>query len=120
MRIMIVDDEIILAKLLAESLSRQGHQAIAAASGPEALSVLRQNALDAVFLDIVMPRMNGIEVLRRIRKTHPALPVVIVTGNASPEDLKEVRRLGVTDVVEKPFGLNNLTQALAGLAAKSA
>jgi CheY-like chemotaxis protein len=46
--------------------------------------------------------------------------VVIVTGNASPEDLKEVRRLGVTDVVEKPFGLNNLTQALAGLAAKSA
>lgn len=120
MRIMIVDDEIIVAKMLAECVSRQGHQAIAAASGSEALSVLRQNALDAVFLDIVMPRMNGIEVLRRIRKTHPALPVVIVTGNASAEEIKEVRRMGVTDIVEKPFGLRNLTEALAGLAAKSA
>lgn len=117
MRIMIIDEEITVAQMLAESVNRQGHQAIAAGSGPEGLSILHERPPDAVFLDIVMPRVGGLEVLRRIRQTYPALPVVIITGNASAEEIEEAQRLGVTDIIEKPFGLRNFTHALSSLAA---
>lgn len=120
MRIMIVDDEVYVAKMLAESVSLQGHEVIVAGSGQEGLFLLGQGPVDAVFLDIVMPRVSGIEVLRRIRETQPALPVIVITGNASANEINEARRLGVTDVIEKPFGLRNLTEALETLGAGTA
>lgn len=119
MRIMIVDDEVHVARILAESVRLQGHEAIVANSGPEGLSLLDQRPIDLVFLDIVMPKLSGIEVLRRIRETRPALPVIVITGNASAEEVHEARRLGVTDVIEKPFGLRNLSEALGILETKS-
>ncbi len=112
MKILIVDDEIHVATILAESVRVQGHQAIVAASGEEGLALLDQVHPDAVFLDIVMPEMSGLEVLRRIRATHPALPVVVMTGHASPAQIDEARRLGVTDCVMKPLVLNQLNDAL--------
>ena len=117
MRIMIVDDEIQVAEMLAESVTRQGHEAIVVSNGLEGLSVINHRSFDAVFLDIVMPKLNGIELLRRIRERHPALPVIVITGNASADEVDEARRLGVTDVIEKPFGLRNFTHALSSLAA---
>ncbi len=118
MRILIVEDGIHVAKLLAESVRLQGHEAIVASSGQEGLLLLTQAVPDAVFLDIVMPNMSGIEVLRRIRETHPALPVIIITGSASFQQIDEARRLGVTEVIEKPFALNQLDQALGSLQAE--
>ena len=118
MRILIVEDAIHVASLLAESVRLQGHEAIVAHSGSEALSLLDQRRPDAVFLDIVMPKVSGIDVLRRIRETHPALPVIVITGNALPWQIAEARRLGVTDVIEKPFALKHLDQALENLQAE--
>lgn len=115
MRILIVDDKLHVAKVLAESVRLQGHEAFVAGSGSEGLSLLSRVRLDAVFLDIVMPKLSGIEVLRRIRETHPALPVIVITGKASAEEIQEARRLGVTGVIEKPFGLRNLHEALGSL-----
>lgn len=115
MRILIVEDDIPVATLLAEAVRLQGHEAIVATTGREALSLLDQRPPDALFLDIVMPEVTGIEILRRIRQTHPALPVIVITGEASSEQIGEARRLGVTDVIEKPFGLKFLGEALRKL-----
>lgn len=119
MKILIVDDEAQVAKVLAESVRLQGHQAFVAVSGAEGLALLDQKRPDAVFLDIVMPGMSGIEVLRRLRTVYPALPVIVITGRASAEEVEEAKRLGVTDCVQKPFVLNQLTQALGRLSAES-
>ena len=115
MRILIVEDDIQVAFLLAESVRLQGHEAMVASSGQEGLSLLDQSCPDGVLLDIVMPKVSGLEVLQRIRMTHPALPVIIITGSASVQQIDEARRLGVTDVLEKPFALKYLKEALGQL-----
>lgn len=115
MRILIVEDDIPVATLLAESVRLQGYEAIVARSGREALSFLDQRLPDVVFLDIIMPDVSGIEVLRRVRQTQPALPVIVITGEASSEQIDEARRLGVTDIIQKPFGLKYLGEALRTL-----
>ena len=115
MKILIVDDEVHVAKVLADSVRLQGHEALVAISGEEGLALLAQKRPDALFLDLVMPGMSGIEVLRRIREVHPALPVVVITGHASTAEIEEAKRLGVTDCVAKPFVLNQLNRALGTL-----
>ena len=117
MKILIIDDEIHVAAMLAEAVSRQGHQATVASDGEEGLVLISQNRPDAVFLDVVLREMNGIDVLRRIRRTDPTLPVILITGHADPDQLAEAQRLGVTDILEKPFLLNQLSSALAFLKA---
>ena len=115
MKILIVDDEIRVANLLAESVKVQGHEAIVAVSGAECLALLEQKCPDAVFLDLVMPEVSGIEVLRRIRATHQSLPVIVITGHASSAQIDEARRLGITDCIQKPFILKHVNDALGSL-----
>ncbi len=118
MKILIVDDEVHVANLLAESVRLQGHETVVATSGAEGLTLVEQAHPDAVFLDIVMPEVGGIEILRRIRQVHPALPVIVITGHASPAQVEEARRLGVTDCIEKPFVLNHVNRALGSIKVK--
>ena len=112
MRILIVDDEALVASLLADALRDQGHEAAVAHHGRLALERLREERYDAVFLDVMMPEMSGLEVLREIRATQPALPVIVITGHGQEHELEEMRRLGVSEIIEKPFILTNLSQAL--------
>ena len=115
MRILIVDDEIVVADLLAEAVKSQGHEATVVNDAQEGLRLLRAQGADAVFLDVYMPEMSGIDFLRMLRRTHPTLPVILITGQARPEDIEAARRLGVVDVVEKPSIIKHLSQALASL-----
>ena len=115
MRILIVDDEIPVANVLADSVTLQGHEAVVALSGAEGLALLEREQPDAVFLDMAMPEMGGIEVLRRIREVYQTLPVIVISGRASPAQLDEAKRLGITDCIEKPSILNNLDHALRHL-----
>jgi len=62
-----------------------------------------------------MPGLSGIELLKEIRRGNPELPIVVVTGWAGSQDLDEVRRLGVTDIVEKPWALKYVDKALRTL-----
>jgi DNA-binding NtrC family response regulator len=112
MDILIVDDEPAVAEVLAKSLSRQGHRATVVHSGEEALRHLQAESPDAMFLDVSMPGMNGLEVLTQVKQTRPALAVVVITGHATPEQIEEVRRLGAIDVIEKPAALTHYHQAL--------
>jgi CheY-like chemotaxis protein len=117
MRILIVDDEPAVAEALADAVKVQGHVPTVARSGAEGLAAIEAQTPEAVFLDLVMPGLSGIELLRTIRQRHPELPIVVVTGRAAPVDLDEVRQLGVTDIVEKPWVLKQLDEALGSLQA---
>jgi DNA-binding response OmpR family regulator len=118
MRILIVDDEPAVADALADAVRLQGHSPAVARSGAEGLAAIEAEVPEAVFLDLVMPGVSGVELLRKIRQRHPELPIVVVTGRAAPIDLSEVRRLGVTDIVEKPWALKQLDEALRSLQAE--
>ena len=113
MVILVIDDQPIVAGALAESLQSAGNQVIIAGGGEEGLAVLEKVRPDAVFLDLVMPGMDGLEVLRRIRERDTGLPVVILSGWVSPEAAERAKQMGVSDVLSKPEALKNLVDALA-------
>jgi len=77
------------------------------------VAYLTRERPDAVVLDIRLPTMNGVAVLRQIRSTDPRLPIIIMTGLATPEEIAEARHLGVTEIIEKPEVLKNFSDALA-------
>ncbi len=112
MKILIIDDEIHVAAMLAAAVIQQGHEVAVANDGEEGLALLSQDPPDAVFLDVMLGELSGIEVLRRVRRTDRNLPIVLITGHAGPDQLAEARRLGVTDILKKPFLLNQRSEAL--------
>ena len=112
-RILVIDDHPEVALLMAEALESEGHEAVIAGSGEEGLQAIDQSPPDAVFLDVVMPGIDGIEVLRRIRAKRPHLPVILVSGTVSATQIATARELGVTDVLRKPAPLNHFAEALA-------
>lgn len=113
MRILLVEDDAPVAEFLAEAFRGEGHQTLVSHSGEEALRILGQEQRpEVVFLDMILPKMNGIEVLERIRLVDRTLPVIIITACPDLDDVKEARRLGVTEVIEKPYVLKHYTDAL--------
>jgi len=118
MNILIVDDEPEVAEVLAKSLNRQGHRTTVVHSGADALKAVNGAAPDAMFLDISMPGMNGLDVLSQLRKTKPSLAVVVITGHATPDEIDEVKRLGAVDVIPKPAALTHYHQAIERLGDK--
>ena len=115
MNILIVDDEPEVAEVLAKSLSRQGHKTSTVNSGQEALSRIEDSNVDAMFLDVSMPGMNGLEVLQEVKRRRPTLAVVVITGHASEHEIDEVRRLGAVDVIAKPAALTHYHRAIERL-----
>jgi len=99
MNIMIVDDEPQVAEVLAKSLARQGHRTTVVHSGEDALRMIGTVTPDALFLDVSMPGINGLEVLAEVRRTRPQLAVVVITGHATPDEVEEVKRLGEVKII---------------------
>ena len=102
-RLLVVDDEQNIRRSLALILGGEGFEVLDAANGEDALSRLESQAVDAVFLDVNLPGIDGLEVLRRLRERDPVLPVVMISGHATIERAVEATRLGAFDFVEKPF-----------------
>ncbi len=103
--ILAVDDQQENRELVARNLSRSGHIVITAASGEEALRALEQSDVDVVLLDLLMPGMDGREVLRRI-KEHPewrATPVIVISGSQDMDGIIECIEAGADDYLFKPF-----------------
>jgi CheY-like chemotaxis protein len=102
--ILVVDDLPANVDLLARRLERSGLEVLTASDGPTALDMLQRHAVDLVLLDIMMPGMTGLEVLKRIRATWSAavLPVIMVTAKTDNEDVVEALGLGANDYVTKP------------------
>jgi DNA-binding NtrC family response regulator len=115
MNILIVDDEPEVAEVLAKSLSRQGHRTSTVNSGPDALARIEDSTVDAMFLDVSMPGMNGLEVLAEVKRRRPTLAVVVITGHATEHEIDEVRKLGAVDVIAKPAALTHYHRAIERL-----
>lgn len=116
-RILVVDDEAPVREVLTEYFSTEGYTVEAAGNGAEALTVVRGGRADLVLLDVRMPGLDGVQVLRRIRELDDRVPVIMVTANEDVTLAKETLKLGAFDYVAKPFDFDYLDRAVAaGLA----
>jgi sigma-B regulation protein RsbU (phosphoserine phosphatase) len=104
-RLLVVDDNVENRDLLHRRLSRRGYRVETAEDGEGALQAVAEGGFDLVLLDILMPGMNGLEVLERIRRDHAAgdLPVVMVTALSESEDVVTALELGANDYITKPI-----------------
>src|SRR5919109_2070848 len=84
MRLLLIEDDVHVAQVLAEAFGVDGHETAVRYTGEDGLAYLTRERPDAVVLDVRLPALNGVAVLRKIRSTDPALPVIIMTGLATP------------------------------------
>jgi DNA-binding NtrC family response regulator len=103
MRILIVDDEEVLRDVLDAVLRREGFDILTAASGEEALSVLDNDDIDLVILDVMLPGISGIDTLRSIRISNPHLPVIVITAFSSIDGAIDAMKQGAFHYIPKPF-----------------
>jgi DNA-binding NtrC family response regulator len=108
-RLLFVDDEerfLATTKILMEKRGVENLRT--ATNGHDALRILRKERIDVVVLDVKMPGMDGVEVLRRIKQEHPLVQVIMLTGHASVESAVDGMKLGATDYVMKPVDMPDL------------
>ena len=108
MRILCCDDEELVRWSVQTHLKKAGHEVDVAADGIAGLEAIDKGAYDVVILDLKMPRMDGLSVLRRLRETHPQLPVVVITAHGAIDSAIEATRLGARAYLSKPFDLREL------------
>ncbi|MBC2703224.1 response regulator [Desulfobacula sp.] len=111
-KVLLVDDEKGYVNVLANRLSKRAIHATKAFSGTEAIQILRKNEFDVVVLDLKMEDMDGIEVLKIIKKMAPDLPVIFLTGHGSQEAAMEGISLGAFDYLTKPCELAELIEKI--------
>ena len=111
-KVLVVDDEKDLVELFSLRLRESGEKVFAAYSGEEALAALDKETVDVVILDIKMPGMDGIETLREIKKRHPIVEVILLTGHGSTETAVEGMKLGAFDYLLKPAEFKEIRSKL--------
>lgn len=111
-RILLVDDEEDFVEMLSLRLMAQGMDVTGVHSGPACLEALDESAFDVVILDLKMPGMDGLEVLRRIKQAHPGVEVIIMTGHGAVESATEGRELGAFDYLIKPADFDELLEKI--------
>ena len=108
MKILVVDDESRMRKLVKDFLGREGYQVLEAGDGMEAMEVFYdEKDIALIILDVMMPDMNGFQVLQKIREKNN-VPVLMLTAKSDEEDKVSGLRLGADDYLTKPFGINEL------------
>jgi len=106
--VLVVDDEQLVRDLLVQFLSLRGYRAFGVKNGSEALAIVEQGPPDLILLDLMLPGMNGVEVLRRLRGLNFTGGVIIVTGSYDEEVLHEAWALNPQEVIGKPIDLEKL------------
>jgi two-component system OmpR family response regulator len=113
--ILVVDDEAVLAEMVSMALRYEGWDITTAGDGKSALSAAREVRPDAVVLDVMLPDMSGLDVLRKLREHNPALPVLLLTAKDALEDRIAGLTAGGDDYVTKPFSIEEVVLRLRGL-----
>jgi len=116
LRILIVDDEEELVSAVEERLNLRGFQAHGVTTGTAALEYLADKPCDVVLLDVKMPGLGGLEVIKRIKEEHPGLEVILLTGHGSAQDADRGMQLGAFDYVMKPVKIDVLVRLLLSAA----
>lgn len=103
--IVVIDDEVEICDLLKDLLTAEGYKVSTATDSEQGLQMAMKQRPDLVLLDMNMPRMDGIEVLRQIKKADEAISVIIITGFININLARDAMRLGAFDYITKPFDL---------------
>jgi len=107
-QVMLVDDEVEFLETLIKRMKKRNLDISGVKSGEEALLALDQNQVDVVILDVRMPGMDGIEALKEIKRRHPLIEVIMLTGHASVEVAVQGMELGAFDYLMKPIDIDEL------------
>ena len=108
-RILIIDDEADMRAVLEQTLSVAGHEIVLAANGQEGIDQYRATPVDVVVTDLFMPRKEGIETIREMRRHFPETPIIAMSGDAIADSLLSVaKRLGAARILKKPFQTEEL------------
>jgi two-component system response regulator (stage 0 sporulation protein F) len=107
-KILIVDDQLGIRLLLSEVFRKEGYETLQAASGKEALEILQSNEPDLVLLDMKIPGMDGLEILRRIRQISSSLKVIMMTAYGELDMIQEALSLGALRHFTKPFDIDEI------------
>jgi two-component system, OmpR family, response regulator len=116
--ILLVEDEAITRNALADTLRREGHEVIEAADGNKALALLQESSFDLVITDVLIPKQSGFVLVARIRVTWPHMPILLISGQLSPEAGKLVSK-GFTQFIQKPIDPVELVATVKRLLRKS-
>jgi DNA-binding NtrC family response regulator len=117
-RVLVVDDEVNLRKVLAAMLRKEGYDVAVAADGEQALAEIEKNGADVVVTDLVMPKVGGLELLKSVNATQPDVPVIIITAHGTVDSAVEAIKLGAFDYITKPFEQAEI-QAVVAKAART-
>jgi len=111
--VLVVDDEEQVRTFLAELLGSSGYQVRCASSGSQALEMLAGGSFDVVLMDVMMPELSGLEVLRRYRASGGNAPVIVLSALSGAEDAMRAMKLGASDYLSKPFSHEELEDAMS-------
>lgn len=111
-KVLVVDDEPDFVELFVKRFSKRGFSVRGAGGGAEALALLAREPSDVVVLDVKMPGMDGLETLKEIKKRHPSVQVILLTGHGSVRSGIEGMSFGAYDYVLKPFSLDDLLERI--------
>ena len=112
-KVLVVDDELNMRLVLGAMLKKEGYDVASAADGREALEILKSGRIAVVITDLKMPRIDGMELLRRITEHYPEVPVVMITAHGTVATAVEALKKGALDYVTKPFELDELKNVIA-------
>ncbi|MFC0211603.1 response regulator transcription factor [Paenibacillus chartarius] len=114
-RILIVEDDDAIARALELELGHEGYETGRAADGREGLRLAQENGWDLVLLDVLLPELSGLEVLRRLRQAGMTMPVILVTGQSDVHDRVAGLNQGANDYVTKPYAIEELLARIRNL-----
>ena len=118
MRVLVVDDSAVIRDLITVNLELEGLEVVGCADGEEALRLVREVRPDVITMDVVMPRLNGLDAAERLRADPETahIPIVVVTARAGQADLDRAREIGVEGYLTKPFEPAELVALVGRLA----
>jgi two-component system, OmpR family, response regulator len=115
MQILVVEDDVQLARLVSSTLIKAGHDSIIVHNGEQALDKAKETPFDLIVLDIILPRMDGFDVLRHLRSQHMASRVLMLTARGKVKDRVIGLQLGADDCLPKPFAMRELVARVNAL-----
>lgn len=118
-KVLLVEDELTLAMIIKDTLEESDFIIHTAADGEEGLRLFFELSPDVVVADVMMPRMDGFEMVRRIRQTDKQTPVLFLTARSAISDVVEGFELGANDYLKKPFGMQELIVRIKALVGKA-
>ena len=112
MKILIVDDDAIVIKSCSRILESEGFEIACVGSADEALEAVKKCDFDLLLIDVIMPRHNGLYLIKELKKVLPAMPVIVMSGYPTPETISEVSLSGADRFIPKPFRPDELMKTI--------